>query len=466
MPQDPVADRLRTAPVPDAIKASAWDAYESATDADDLTKRLRALPLPDSVRADLWDLKASAASVASAPMATQAAPQESFGQRLKTAAYNASPLPLFERKNLPMTGAVLASAASGGAAIPAIALAGLGGAIGETIGQASDVIQSGQGKPALQAAQEVATQGAIQGGIEGLGRGVAGAARVAGKALIENAVRPSISMQREFPGVVNKIVESRLPVGAGRPGGVTGSARATEMLAEESRNVTKHLARETALGARYEPKQVAAHVQKLVGEISEQPLSAADQAGLKDMIDEFMQRGPITPLELQKLKQKAQAFARPIYKAIERGMPVTADQSLRARFNAAIAQGAKELMETIPGVATGEAEKRALIGVKRALTQAEQRRLSLMAEGVTGAAAIVASLIGSDGDISDTLKRGVGTYLIARGVMSPRVMSRTGLVLTQPQLKQLFTQFPRLAQAVLARAEGVGETPTTGTPSQ
>lgn len=407
------------------------------------------------------------AEVFAAAQSTTTKPAEqSFGERLKTAAYNASPLPLFERKNLPMTGAVLASAASGGTAIPAIALAGLGGAAGETIGQIADVVTSGKGKPAPQAAQEIATQGAIQGGIEGLGRGVAGAARVAGKALVENAVRPSISMQREFPGVVDKIVKARLPVGAGRPGGVKGSERASQMLAEESRNVTQHLARETSLGARYEPKQVAAHVSKLVDDISEQPLSASDQTALKDMIDEFMQRGPITPLELQKLKQKAQAFARPIYKAIERGMPVTADQSLRARFNAAIAQGAKEVMETIPGVATGEAEKRALIGVKRALTQAEQRRLSLMAEGVTGSAAIVASLMTSDGDISETLKRGVGTYLIARGVMSPRVMSRIGLTMTQPQLKQLFTQFPRLAQAVLARAEGVEETPTASTPSQ
>ena len=69
MPQDPVADRLRTAPVADAIKASAWDAYESATDADDLAVKLRALPLPESVKADLWDLKASAVpEVAAAPV--------------------------------------------------------------------------------------------------------------------------------------------------------------------------------------------------------------------------------------------------------------------------------------------------------------------------------------------------------------------------------------------------------------
>lgn len=440
MPDDTLAQRIR---------AKYPGSYDDLSDADLETSVIKKFP---GVYDDI--------------PRTVAAPAPSFGERLKKAAYDASPLPLFERKNLPMTGAILASAASGGAAIPAIALAGLGGAIGETVGQAADLIRSGQRKPTMRAAQEVATQGAIQGGIEGLGRGVAGVARVAGKALVENAVRPSISMQREFPGIIEKVIEKRLPVGAGRPGGVTGSQRAKELLTEESRNVTQHLARETALGAKYERADIARHVPKLVGELSDQALSAGDEAALKGMIDEFLQKAPLNPLGLQKLKQTSQAFARPIFKAIERGMPVTADQSLRARFNAAIAQGAKETMETIPGVAVGEAEKKALIGVKRALTQAEQRRLSLMAEGVTGSAAIVASLIGSEGDISDTLKRGVGTYLIARGVMSPRVMSRTGLVLTQPQLKQLFTQFPRLAQAVLAKAEGAGETPTAGTPSQ
>jgi hypothetical protein len=398
-----------------------------------------------------------------------AAPEKSWTDNLtldnlKKAAYNASPLPLFERKNLPMTGAVLATAASGGAAAPAIALAGLGGAVGETVGQISDTLQSGKGKPAAETAREIMTQGAIQGGIEGLGRGVAGAARVAGKALIENAVRPPISMQREFPNVVEDIVKRRLPVGAGRPGGKTGSARATELLMDESRNVTQHLARETAFGVKYQPAQLLDKVSKLVDEISEQPLSAADMDGLKGMVEEFAQRGPITPLELQKLKQKAQAFARPIYKAIERGMPVTADQSLRARFNASIAGAAKELMETIPGVAKGEAEKKALIGVKRALTQAEQRRLSLMAEGVTGAAGIVGALMSQDGGLDDTLKRGVGAYLVTRGLMSPRGMSRGGLVLTAPQLKQLFTQFPRLAQAVLANSDQTEAAPQATAP--
>lgn len=58
MPQaDPVADRLRRAPVAPSLRADAWDAFHAATDADDLTRRISALKIPDDVKADLWDLK-------------------------------------------------------------------------------------------------------------------------------------------------------------------------------------------------------------------------------------------------------------------------------------------------------------------------------------------------------------------------------------------------------------------------
>ena len=57
MAQDPVADRLKRAPINDRLRADAWDAYQQATDADDLASRLSRLSMPDAVKADLWDLK-------------------------------------------------------------------------------------------------------------------------------------------------------------------------------------------------------------------------------------------------------------------------------------------------------------------------------------------------------------------------------------------------------------------------
>lgn len=73
MPQqvsDPVVRILRRAPANDAVRADAWDAFESARDADDLAVRLQAIKIPDSVKAELWDLKAGAALAPTPPRRT------------------------------------------------------------------------------------------------------------------------------------------------------------------------------------------------------------------------------------------------------------------------------------------------------------------------------------------------------------------------------------------------------------
>jgi len=67
MPQDPVADRLRVAPLTPRLRADAWDAFDQARDADDLATRLAALAMPADVKADLWDLKAGASARSTAP---------------------------------------------------------------------------------------------------------------------------------------------------------------------------------------------------------------------------------------------------------------------------------------------------------------------------------------------------------------------------------------------------------------
>lgn len=45
--------------IPNSVKADVWDAYQAATNGDDLAKRLKTLPLANSVRADLWDAYAA-----------------------------------------------------------------------------------------------------------------------------------------------------------------------------------------------------------------------------------------------------------------------------------------------------------------------------------------------------------------------------------------------------------------------
>jgi hypothetical protein len=86
-----------------------------------------------------------------------------------------------------------------------------------------------------------------------------------------------------------------------------------------------------------------------------------------------------------------------------------------------------------------------------------------MAESVSGAAGTVASLLSSHGDNSlpTDIRNGAITWLVTRGLMSPKTTSRAALALTQPQMRALFQQFPRLAYAVVQQMQK----PTATTPS-
>lgn len=56
---DPIADLLRKAPMTDAQRADAWDAFYQASDQADLTAKLQTMKIPDAAKAALWDRKAA-----------------------------------------------------------------------------------------------------------------------------------------------------------------------------------------------------------------------------------------------------------------------------------------------------------------------------------------------------------------------------------------------------------------------
>lgn len=281
-------------------------------------------------------------------------------------------------------------------------------------------------------------------------------AGAAGRALLENAVRPRQSLLREFPNVMETIVKERLPVGAVL--GQKGSTQAALKLGAASKAVRNLLTRATAEGTQYTADEVATPVLQLIDDLAKQPLGEAQEQQLAGMISEFLRRhdGPLTPLAVKELKQAAQSIAKPIYRAVERGMPVTADQTLSARFNSAIASGAKTALEKIHGMAEGEASAKSLIGATRAIKEAEARRLPLAAEGLSGAAAVIGSLMQPGSGLDTTLRNAVGAWLITRGFASPRAISRGGLLLTAKQTREVLRQFPRLAEFVASEVPRAG----------
>lgn len=349
----------------------------------------------------------------------------------------------------------------------------VGGAAGEALKQLVNLMR-GRGAPesGFAAAGDIAKEGATQGAVELAGAGLGAGAKVAGKALMENAVRPTMSMVREFPNVVDTLVSERLPVGRFLPGWKKGSEQAIEKLGAASRSVKALLAKATNNGTTFANDDVAAPILGLIDDIAKQPIGNAQEKQLASMLDEFLQRhpGPLAPIEVKELKQRAQAIAKPIYKAMEKGMPVTADQTLAARFNDTIASGAKTSLETIPGVGAAEKKTQEMIGAARALKQAENRRLSLMAEGAgvaigSSLGATVGEMLGPDSGIDGNLKKAVVGWAITRGLMSPRAMSRGALVLTHEAALQILRQFPRLAES-LTTSETTSAAPVAPTVRQ
>jgi len=344
----------------------------------------------------------------------------------------------------------------------AVGGAALGGMAGKGLMDVLNVLRGSSETPQTvgQSVKELATEGATQGAMEASGAALGAGARVVGRGLMENAVRPSMTLVREFPNVIDTLIRERLPVGRVLPGMKPGSVQAAEKLGAAAQSVKALLAKAGAAGETITNDRVATPVLSLIDDIAKQPLGDVEQQQLGTMIDEFLKRhpGPLTPLAVKELKQQAQAIAKPIYSATAKGFPVTADQSLKARFNSAIASGAKESLEQLPGVGAavgaGEKNTQEMIGAVRALKQAENRRLSLMAEGASaalgsGLGASVGALLGENSPLDSGLKQSVVGWAVTRGLLSPRTMSREGLVLTSEAAKQILRQFPRVAEALV-----------------
>lgn len=346
-----------------------------------------------------------------------------------------------------------------GGAPGAIGGATLGGSAGEALRQLVNRAR-GRETPATagQAAASIGKEGLIQGASEAGGRVLAGGARVIGKSLVENAVRPTMTMVKEFPDVVGTIVRERLPVGRALPGATPGSTQAKRLLQASSQHTRELLKGAEQAGIRFNPQQIAAqNISDLAGEIRKQPLSGPDLKRLSAMTMQYIKEhgAAMTPQAVKDMKQAAQALAKPVFRAQQAGGAVTADQALGARFNEAIASGAKQALETISGIAASEGRTQGLIGATRAIRQAETRRLSLAGEAISGSSAIVAGLLSSR-DLPESLQRGVTAWLVVRGLASPRTISREGLALTSAQAQQLFRQFPRLGVEVVRRLQAGG----------
>lgn len=354
----------------------------------------------------------------------------------------------------------------------AVGGAALGGGAGEAARQLINRFRGAEAPATpLQAATGIATEGGVQGASELAGAGLMKGASMAAHGLMDFAIRPAPTVAEEFGDIAGTALKERLPVGRVLPASARGSSIAREALRDASGETRGLLTAAEQAGTTFSPGAIArGPVTELVGQIAKQPLSESELNQVSRLFSEYVNTQPdqMSPNALKDMKQAAQRIAKPIFKALNSGNAVPAGESLKANFNKAIADGAKEALETIPGVGASEARTQALIGATKAIRRAEVRRLPLIAE--TAAPLAGAMVGGAHGLMADDARgtaegagKGIGVALLTRALLSPRSTSRAALGLTTPMIQQTLRQMPRAAVYALLD-QVTGSDSGTGTP--
>lgn len=326
----------------------------------------------------------------------------------------------------------------------------------------------------------IATAGGTQAAADVVGRGIAKGARFVGRLGMQAAVKPLLSHVQEFTDqLVPTMIRERIPVGRIPAIGRTlGSDIASSRRQESAQALKSVLADARKAGVSYRPDDLLGPVQQLVSDLRGQPLNKADIASVQSMVQEFRAThpGPLTPEAVKTLKQNAWALARPVLKA-EKTAPgaAQADRVIEARFNRALGQGAEQALSQLsslrqpwsgPRTVRGiEARTKSLIGAQRATQRAEQT----LATGIPliprgwggwvlgpGAGAALGGLSPSESP-QERVGKAVGGGIAGAMTMSPPVLSRLSLAMTDP-----YTQF-FLRQMLTRAAAGLAFPPADST---
>lgn len=290
---------------------------------------------------------------------------------------------------------------------------GIGGAAaGGAAGEAAREALSGQELDP----GRIATTGAVEGGLQAVGGLLAkGAGAVAGP-MMRRALGTGKAIMSEFPDVAETALKRGIPVSAG------GAAKA-KALREGSAEALQSLLSETmASGKMLNTRAVTKHVRTL---LRSNVIPEREKSAIVTELVEFLgdKSARIDPLLLREVKQYYQNKAASAYRAARIG-GMSEAQAPRAAFAKALARGAREQLETIPGVARQEANTQSLIGVERAVRNAVTRPPRPF-----------------------ELNR-PGTYPLPL-VGSPHVLSRVALTMNSPMFKSLLRQSPRAAAALV-----------------
>lgn len=266
-------------------------------------------------------------------------------------------------------GALAAVPLTGGASlVPAMAAAGLGGAGGAGLAIAGRQLATGRPEPAGDTLSTMATQGVMNAAGEGVGRGIVAGANVVVPKILKGILRPGKNVQQEFGDVVGVMRREQIPVGQ--------SAEAGARMSQSADTAKQMIADAEAAGASaIRPREVTSNLRDVTT-----VTKGRAKLGKPDETSEVAQRarafyrqnkGGIPLTEAQTMKQQAQREASNVFRAIDRGNVVKDTDALSDK---AIAQGLRGAIESrVPGVKPQNTRTQELMGLERALSDAEAR---------------------------------------------------------------------------------------------
>lgn len=230
-----------------------------------------------------------------------------------------------------------------GGAPGAIGGAALGGAAGEAAKQLINRARGADVPPtATAAAAGIGTQGAVQGGAEAVGAGVGKAMSVLGPHIMQSAVKPTVSMLREYKTTAPKLVQTLLDNGVS----VTenGLAKLQQIFAATNEEIRQLVANAPGL---IDKKTVAARALETAAKVSKQTNPTADLKAVADTVGEFLDH----PVYKGKLSiPDAQAMKVGTYQQVGKKYGEVSSAAIETQKS--LARGLKEeIAAEVPGLA-------------------------------------------------------------------------------------------------------------------
>jgi hypothetical protein len=247
-----------------------------------------------------------------------------------------------------------------------------------------------------------------------IGKGIQKAGRLVGRGLVRASVRPSAAVRRDFGGsaaVADALLDERVATSAGAGRKIGESARETTALLQQAAPTST-------------PIRPA--------ELLDDALPVAERSAMRgrlgmvdDTADDIMNRlarmeranpNGIDLTDAQDLKREAQDLATRVYRARAMGNDVT---NLSAETDEAVAKGLRKAIEArVPAVGPQNARTQRLIGVQRALGEAEDRPHNLTD---------MLALLSAGGSLASGHPGPLVAGMAVRALASPRAGASAGI---------------------------------------